>query len=91
MRSIKIRPLAQGWAVEVDQVLNDLVFRSGRAAEQAALRLAGQLAKVGVPSEIRVHLKDGAIGGRFFAPAFGRVRGPMIGAPHEAFQAQAAA
>lgn len=83
MRIIDVKPLAHGWTVEVEQIDNDMVFRSGRAAEQAALRLAGRLARAGVPSEIRIHLKDGALGGRFFSPAFGPVDGRSIDTAHD--------
>jgi hypothetical protein len=67
-RIIDVKPLAQGWTVRSEQRDYDLVFRSGRAAEQAAVRLADRLAKAGIPSEIPIHLKDGARGGRFFSP-----------------------
>ena len=69
MRIIDVRPLGQGWTVRGEQIDNDLVFRSGRAAEQAARHLAHRLAKVGIPSEVRIHLRDGTLGGRFFTPA----------------------
>lgn len=69
MRIIDVRPLAHGWTVRSEQIDNDLVFHSGHAAEQAAMRLADRLAKAGTPSEIRIHLRDGTMGGRFFSPA----------------------
>jgi hypothetical protein len=78
MRIIDVRPLADGWTVRCEQIGNDLVFRSGRAAERAALRLADRLAAAGVPSEIRIHLKDGTLGGRFFSPAIGGTDSPSI-------------
>lgn len=43
MRIIDVKPLADGWMGPSDQIDNDLVLRSGRAAEQAALRLADRL------------------------------------------------
>ncbi|HEX4711123.1 hypothetical protein [Phenylobacterium sp.] len=75
MRIIDVKPLAHGWTVRSEQIDNDLVFRSGHAAEQAALRLADRLAKAGAPSEIRIHLRDGTLGGRFFSPALDPVNG----------------
>lgn len=75
MRIIDVQPFAQGWTVRSEQIDNDLVFRSGRAAEQAAMQLADRLAKAGVSSEIRIHLKDGSLGGRFFSPALGAING----------------
>jgi hypothetical protein len=69
MRIIDVWPLGQGWTVRGEQIDNDLVFRSGRAAEQAARQLADRLAKVGMSSEVRIHLRDGTLGGRFFTPA----------------------
>ena len=68
MRIIDVRPLAHGWTVRSEEIDDDLVFRSGHAAEQAALRLADRLAKAGTPSEIRIRLKGGTLGGRFFSP-----------------------
>lgn len=69
MRIIDVWPLRQGGTVRGEQIDNDLVFRSGRTAEQAARQLADRLAKVGMPSEVRIHLRDGTLGGRFFTPA----------------------
>lgn len=81
MRIIDVTPLADGWAVQSDQFDNHLVFSSGRAAEQAALRLADRLARAGMPSEIRIHLRDGALGGCYFRPVSGARRsGPVIAA-----------
>lgn len=73
--NIDVKPLSYGWTVRSDPIANDLVFRSGRMAERAALRLADRLARVGMACEIRIHLKDGALGGRFFRPATGSVNG----------------
>lgn len=75
MRIIEVRPLAHGWTVRSDEIDNELIFSSGRAAEQAALRLADRLAKAGAPSEIRIHLRDGTLGGRFFSPALDPIDG----------------
>ncbi|MDP3801407.1 hypothetical protein [Brevundimonas sp.] len=69
MRIIDVRPLADGWTVRSDQIENDLVFLSGRAAECAAMELANRLAKAGTPCEIHIHLRDGSLGGRFLSPA----------------------
>jgi hypothetical protein len=75
MHIIDVKPLAQGWTVRSEQIDNDLVFRSGRAAEQTALNLADRLAKAGMPSEIHIHLRDGSLGGRFLSPALGAING----------------
>lgn len=80
MRIIDVKPLAHGWMVRSEHIDNDLIFRSGRAAEQAALDLADRLAKVGIASEIRIHLRDGSLGGRFFSAALG----PSSGRPSAA-------
>lgn len=62
---IDVRPFGQGWTVRGEQIDNDLVFRSGRAAEQAARHLADRLAKAGMPTKVRIHLRDGTLGGCF--------------------------
>lgn len=69
MRIIDVRPLADGWAVQSDQIENDLVFLSGRAAECAAVDLADRLASTGTPCEVHIHLRDGSLGGRFLSAA----------------------
>ena len=40
MRLLTVSPLADGWRLSVDGVQNDMVFKSGRAAESAARRRA---------------------------------------------------
>jgi hypothetical protein len=77
---IEVQPLAHGWMVRSEAIDNELVFSSGRAAEQAALRLAERLAQVGTPSEIRVYLRDGTLGGRYFSPAPVSVTAPSAAA-----------
>jgi hypothetical protein len=66
---ISVEPLAGGWAVRQDRVDNPQVFTSGAKAEDAALRLGARLAEAGDPTEIRIYLRDGALGGRFVCPA----------------------
>ena len=74
MRRIAVTALPDGWKLTIDDIANDMVFRSGRAAERAARRLADRLARAGVWSEIRLHLKDGSLAARFVSP--GRLPGP---------------
>lgn len=69
MRRIAVTALPDGWKLSIDHVDNDMVFRSGRDAERAARRLADRLARAGVWSEIRLHLKDGSLAARFLCPA----------------------
>jgi hypothetical protein len=45
------------------------VFSSGAKAEAAALSLGSRLAEAGRPSEIRIYLRGGALGGRYVYPA----------------------
>ncbi len=66
---IYVEPLADGWAVRQDEVVNPQVFVSGAKAEDAAMRLAQRLADAGRSSEVIVYLRDGALGGRFTCPA----------------------
>ena len=75
MRIIDVKPLADAWTVRSEDLANDLVFHSGRAAEQAALDFADRLAKAGISCELRIHLKDGTLGGRFIRPALGLIDG----------------
>lgn len=69
MRRIAVTALSDGWRVSLDDVANDMVFRSGREAERAARKLAARLARAGVTCEIRLHLKDGALAAKFLCPA----------------------
>jgi len=69
MRRIAVTALSDGWKVTIDDIANDMVFRSGRDAERAARRLAARLARAGVQSEIRLHLKDGSLAAKFLCPA----------------------
>lgn len=69
MRRIAVTALSDGWKVTVDDIANDMVFRSGREAERAARKLAARLAGVGVQSEIRLHLRDGTLAAKFLCPA----------------------
>jgi len=71
MRRIAVTALPDGWKLTVDDIANDMIFRSGREAERAARRLADRLARAGVCSEIRVHIKDGTLAARFLSPARG--------------------
>lgn len=69
MRRIAVTALPDGWKLTTDNIANDMVFRSGREAERAAKRLADRLARAGVWSEVRLHLKDGTLAARFLSPA----------------------
>ncbi len=73
MRIIDVRPVAGGWTVRSERLGDDLVYRGGLAAEQAALRLADLLANLGIPSEIRMYLREGPLGSRFFRPVLGPI------------------
>ncbi len=69
VKVISVQPLAQGWALCQAAVDNPQVFASGAKAEDAALRLGARLAAAGDSAEIRIYLRDGALGGRFVCPA----------------------
>jgi hypothetical protein len=71
MRRIAVTALPEGWKLTVDNIANDMIFRSGREAERAARDLADRLARAGVWSEIRVHLKDGSLAARCLSPGRG--------------------
>lgn len=53
METIIVEPVAAGWAVRADRIENDLVFRSGADAEDAARALALRLAATGEPVRLR--------------------------------------
>jgi hypothetical protein len=75
MRTIEVAPLAESWRVRIDDVANDLIFRSGRAAEAAARRLAERLGWAGEASELRILLRDDSLAHRQIWPA--RLPGPV--------------
>jgi hypothetical protein len=66
---IVVEPFAQGWAVRQPSVNNSQVFVSGAKAEDAAKRLGARLARAGLPAEIQVYLRNGALAGRFICAA----------------------
>jgi hypothetical protein len=66
---IVVEPFAQGWAVRQPSVNNSQVFVSGAKAEDAAKRLGMRLAGAGLPAEIQVYLRNGALAGRFICAA----------------------
>ena len=68
MRRIAVTALPDGWKLTIDDIANDMVFRSGREAERAARRLADRLERAGVWSDIGLHLKDGSLAARFVSP-----------------------
>lgn len=68
MQTVSVMPAANGWIVRADGIQNDLAFRSGAAAEAAAVRLAEAISASGEPVEIRVVLKDGSQAKRFAVP-----------------------
>lgn len=70
MKHLEIRPLPVGWSLSISGVPGAMLFQSGAAAEAAARRLAGRLARHGEPAKLLIRLRDGSIGGRFvFTPA----------------------
>lgn len=68
MTTVAVRPAASGWAVSIVGVANEMMFRSGAAAEAAARRLAERLAAEGEPSKLVIRLRDGSVAGRFLFP-----------------------
>jgi hypothetical protein len=65
MQTVSVMPTGNGWIVRTDGIQNDQVFRSGAAAEAAAVKLAEAISAPGKPVEIRVALKDGSQAKRF--------------------------
>jgi len=62
---ISVEPFTEGWAVRQDGIENPQIFTSGAKAEDAARRLGASLSRAGAPAEVRIWLRDGALGGRF--------------------------
>ena len=69
MRKIDVLAVSGGWKVVVEDVTNDMLFRSGKTAEAAARDLALRLAEAGEASEVRIYLRDGRLAARFLSPA----------------------
>ena len=65
LQKIIIRPLDAGWTVELDQLAEPMVFKSGAQAERAARALAERLIDAGENAELTIHLRDGTMAGRF--------------------------
>lgn len=69
VRVIVVEPFAHGWAVKQPSIDNSQLFVSGAKAEDAARRLGARLADAGLPSEIRVYLRNGSLAGKFVCAA----------------------
>ena len=66
---ITVSPADTGWAVKSSSVENPMMFLSGAKAEASARRLAANITMSGVPAEIRIFTRDGALAGRYACPA----------------------
>lgn len=62
---ISVQPAAFGWEVTSPIAETPQTFLSGAKAEAAARSLAEHLARKGYTAELRVHLHDGSLAGRF--------------------------
>jgi len=69
MQAISVEPFGEGWVVRSDQIANEMVYRSGRRAEDAAKDLGERLAEAGQPVEIRIFVRGGAMVGWFICPS----------------------
>lgn len=65
MHTVRVMPTDAWWVVRSDAIDNDLMFKSGARAEEAAKRLAVALASAGDPVKLHIHSRDGTIAGRF--------------------------
>lgn len=66
---ISVGPAGDGWVVRSEAFDNELIFEAGARAEAAAQQLAQRYAQAGLPAEVRIFLRDGALAGRFTHPA----------------------
>ena len=65
IRKILVEPASNGWSVRSDAFENDMFFLSGAKAESTARKLAEKIAHSGEAAQVEVHLRDGALAGRF--------------------------
>ena len=56
-----------GWMAELERLDTPMVFKSGAQAERAARTLAKRVIDAGESAEMIIHLRDGALAGRFVA------------------------
>ncbi|WP_309091003.1 hypothetical protein [Phenylobacterium sp.] len=68
MHTIRVSPADAWWAVRTDVFDNEMIFRSGGRAEEAARRLAMSLARAGHVVKLEVKARDGTTAGRFLCP-----------------------
>ncbi|MBI1684072.1 hypothetical protein [Caulobacter hibisci] len=67
---ISVAPEGPAWAVRCAALFdNVIIHKSGGRAEAAARGLAERLSQAGVDCLLEVRLRDGALAGRFVAPA----------------------
>ncbi len=69
MRKVIVEPVDGGWTVNVEDIDNPMMFKSGRAAEDAARALALKLAAAGVDVELELRLRGGERAARFVVVA----------------------
>ncbi|HYG26127.1 MAG TPA: hypothetical protein VD906_04410 [Caulobacteraceae bacterium] len=62
---ISVHPREIGWEVTAPGIENPMAFLSGAKAEIAAKSLAERFARRGEAAELRIHLRDGTLAGRF--------------------------
>jgi hypothetical protein len=84
VKKISIVPAEGGWALRSEAIENELYFRSGAAAESAAIRLAQGLALAGEGAQIEIFIRDGTLARRFAVP-------PSVQAAARVAEASAAA
>ncbi len=58
METIRVEPLDGGWAVQTDATANDMIFRSGRDAENSARALAERIARKGEAVRLQLRLRN---------------------------------
>ena len=76
MQTVSVSPAANGWAVRSEAIENDLLFRHGSKAEEAAKRIALAMAEAGHTTELSILLRDGSTATRLVLPAKGRASSP---------------
>jgi hypothetical protein len=69
---ISVRPAPDGWMVASSGAHVPLHYARATEAEDAALEIAEDLASEGQPTEVHIHLLDGAMAAKFVCAPYGK-------------------
>jgi hypothetical protein len=66
---ISVAPAGDGWAIQTDDLAEELVFPTGARAESAARAIARRKADEGMDAEIHIFIRGGALAGVVNVPS----------------------